>query len=1132
MRNIYNVIVILISISVYSQETPGYEIPNFAAKSPEAAAFLRYGEYPVELSTGVPGISIPLYTIDIGDYKLPITLDYHASGIKVNQEATWTGLGWNLNYGAQVILSVRDDIDENNQVVDSIPNANTLINYWSNHPYGFNASVLVNEQLEKSRVKDVYNFSSPTANGSFYIRNFAINDVVIFPPDASFKVTLLGASRENMGFKITDSKGNEYLFDNTKEISARTQTHSDYYISAWFVDQIKTGSNNIIRFNYQDDGTINDYSFSERIDVKDNCLNCGCIGTANVVHVNSLSEVKIDHGSTMTNAKKISQILFNNDNSRIVFEKTNGRLDLEGANGYLSKIKIENLENGQYTLKKGFVLNYTYFVSNDNVSNLEYKKKKLKLESVNDLINNIDIIGHNFVYSDIELPNKMSKSQDYFGYYNGAFNIDMIPKHFITFPFNTEVGHGDRKVNPNLNQAGILKEIHYPTKGWTKFNYENNQYYGVDELDKYNLQIVSSNVLEGNIGSGDYNPLNSYVHPIDITPGCNSSDPTRCVAYREVPFSATNANGILTFKIINDGTSTTHYQYARVRVYNSSGVEIYNSGEIKTTIPTPTTYSFTEWNSGVILLECYGQIMSIKDLQVIYTNNDNSEKNLLGGGLRIKQIENYNHDNQKISEKLYNYTDVDNSNKSSGKLINNLSFSYLSKPSKNFNFGICIPTESQPGGGNHTYPKVDYTKIYSYSSNSNYGIEGNTVIYQNVIERQINTDGIDNGYTVFKFTTESDLIPYGENSVFINRPWLRGKVLEKSIYKKLQNNNIYKCIYKENNEYIDDTAVVSIINGFKLWVNARVTGVLENYDPFQLPFQLTGLLGEFGIPDNTLAAYEFTTFNLPIYRNYLKSTKVEEYFYDNSTTLTGTITNKKTYTYDNPAHLQLSSQLSESSAGEEVETLYYYPQDTEMLYEPHFGELIAKNMIGIPLKTVIRRNNDILSVQKTIYNNWGNNLLLPQTIQTSKGSNALEDRVKYNVYDSYGNPLELQKENGVPICYIWGYHHTQPVAKIENIRYAEIPPNLITAIQSATDDLNSTESGVLGALGALRNDASLGKAMITTYTYIPLVGVSIITDPRGNKTTYEYDTFNRLKAIRDYEGNILSENEYHYRTQN
>jgi YD repeat-containing protein len=53
--------------------------------------------------------------------------------------------------------------------------------------------------------------------------------------------------------------------------------------------------------------------------------------------------------------------------------------------------------------------------------------------------------------------------------------------------------------------------------------------------------------------------------------------------------------------------------------------------------------------------------------------------------------------------------------------------------------------------------------------------------------------------------------------------------------------------------------------------------------------------------------------------------------------------------------------------------------------------------------------------------------------------------------------------------------------------------------------------------------------MITTYTHIPLIGVSTITDPKGDKITYTYDAANRLQNVKDKNDNILSENEYHYK---
>jgi len=41
-----------------------------------------------------------------------------------------------------------------------------------------------------------------------------------------------------------------------------------------------------------------------------------------------------------------------------------------------------------------------------------------------------------------------------------------------------------------------------------------------------------------------------------------------------------------------------------------------------------------------------------------------------------------------------------------------------------------------------------------------------------------------------------------------------------------------------------------------------------------------------------------------------------------------------------------------------------------------------------------------------------------------------------------------------------------------------------------------------------------------------------MTDPRGYTMYYEYDNENRLEYVKDADGRVYSENEYHYRNQN
>ena len=105
----------------------GQDLPEVMPPSPNAAALGQYADIPVSKYTGVPNIGIPLYTIKSGEIELPISLSYHASGIKVAQEASWVGLGWSLNAGGVITKQVRglDDF-ESQPGLDGYPESGDL----------------------------------------------------------------------------------------------------------------------------------------------------------------------------------------------------------------------------------------------------------------------------------------------------------------------------------------------------------------------------------------------------------------------------------------------------------------------------------------------------------------------------------------------------------------------------------------------------------------------------------------------------------------------------------------------------------------------------------------------------------------------------------------------------------------------------------------------------------------------------------------------------------------------------------------------------------------------------------------------------------------------------------------------
>jgi len=87
---------------------------DFSPKTPEAAAFQQVGDIPVGNYTGTMNLSIPLYTIECGDLRVPISLDYLGSAIRVDQEATWVGLNWMLNAGGAITTRLSNTSDQLN----------------------------------------------------------------------------------------------------------------------------------------------------------------------------------------------------------------------------------------------------------------------------------------------------------------------------------------------------------------------------------------------------------------------------------------------------------------------------------------------------------------------------------------------------------------------------------------------------------------------------------------------------------------------------------------------------------------------------------------------------------------------------------------------------------------------------------------------------------------------------------------------------------------------------------------------------------------------------------------------------------------------------------------------------------
>ena len=195
-------------------------LPNLTPQAPNTAALGKFVEYPVNLSTGLPTISIPIYDIKVGKITVPIALKYHASGIKVTDIASSVGLGWALEAGGQISRSSIGRDDELGYLSNGIPDfssyttACSLRSELSNYTSGvFDDGA------------DIFNYSLLDGTGRFILKpevgSSRLHQQPYVLPDERIKVEYVrtGATGTIQSFSITDLKGIKYTFAVTESLN-------------------------------------------------------------------------------------------------------------------------------------------------------------------------------------------------------------------------------------------------------------------------------------------------------------------------------------------------------------------------------------------------------------------------------------------------------------------------------------------------------------------------------------------------------------------------------------------------------------------------------------------------------------------------------------------------------------------------------------------------------------------------------------------------------------------------------------------------------------------------------------------------------------------------------------------------
>jgi len=224
-----------------------------------------------------------------------------------------------------------------------------------------------------------------------------------------------------------------------------------------------------------------------------------------------------------------------------------------------------------------------------------------------------------------------------------------------------------------------------------------------------------------------------------------------------------------------------------------------------------------------------------------------------------------------------------------------------------------------------------------------------------------------------------------------------------------------------------------------------------------------------------------------------------------------------------------------SSSFTEYDTEHLQPivtETTDALGKTTKSEFDYTTINNTVVNTHVRNyiNGSLTEQSQNSYDTAGNPV---KTEFKTPNMSAYEVVGAVNKYDTHGNLIHSITPDGTSTCFIWGYNKTQLVAKLVNISYADFlaNPNVQNNIIHINTYSNQAGSNYDEAVLKMYLDGlkfAAPNAMVTTFTYKPMVGISSITDENGKTTTYEYDAFNRLRTIKDQLGNILKEYQYNF----
>lgn len=582
-------------------------------QSPEVAAMASYVDRPVSFFNGTVPVTVPLCEVTADGYTLPITLTYNTSGFRPSQEATWVGLGWSLSlnacisryikcvddfleynrprkgffginqgyYGSSVkspsemtqhgivykcpvhILPCADDIYSTDLVVDSEPDIFSVILWNCTDKFVLNddnTSPVKAIFMDRSQGNVLRILSRYEQSKNVHYFELVTNDGTVY----EFGKRELSSTLSYQGLRCYTDIHPLDLF-NEDQASLNT--------SAWLLTKITMPSGKSISFLYDEevyDAPLNEtcMRFRQLNNSFPNNLTPELIlptlyGSIPFYSYNAI----YTSFKTQIKTARLREIVWDSGAARISF-LTSGREDMyNGTTSFPQPKKLDKIQvfDASGNLVHSFRLNYGYFGSQSGNTDESYLYKRLRLDSVVDMLTP----GREYTFEYDEsraFPSKMSLSVDYWGYYNNKnYGAEYYCQAYDTFS-KTLYSGADKTSDFPSSHLGTLTAVVHPTGGRETLEYELNRFLWPQYVQDGGRHLQTLNLTSLNL-PGYY--TNEVVETITQT------SPIKLTLYGSMIYQSGNRTGwsgtLVTIIDVSTGSTVWSYYDAVVSTggYNS-----------------------------------------------------------------------------------------------------------------------------------------------------------------------------------------------------------------------------------------------------------------------------------------------------------------------------------------------------------------------------------------------------------------------------------------------------------------------------------------------------------------------------------------------------------------------------------